>query len=225
MATSMSHPPAESAPGRSRRAGRSPFQEEQRRQTRGRILDAAAQVFNARPYFSATIDDIVKAARISRVTFYLHFPSKLAVAADLVALTKPRACAHFAELASLPRHDLARLGQWIVELRGLYLDSGYLSVLAVQIKLLEPEGQGVIDAMGEDLLAVLAPDFPAFAGLDQPGATAARRGVLARNLLQRLDAFCTEAVLRPQRPLDPVGLAIMAEEMAALLWGGPAPVV
>lgn len=214
----------ESPAGRPRRSGRSPFQEEQRRQTRARILEAAKQVLNDKPYFSATIDDIVKAAKVSRVTFYLHFPSKLAVAADLVALTKPRAQAHFALLADIPKGDSAALAQWIIQLRDYYVESGFLSVLAVQIKLLEPEGQGLIDAMGEDLLEVLAARFPAFAGLEDGSHVAARRAVLARNLLQRLDRFCTEAVLQPHRPLDATALEIMAEEVGALLWGSPAPI-
>lgn len=200
------------------RRGRSAFQEEQIRQTRQRILDAAAQVFNAKPYFGATIADIVKVARISRVTFYLHFPSKLAVAADLVRQTKPRARAHFATLAELPRGDLAALAGWLEGLRALYVEAGFLSVLAVQIRLLEPEGQGVIDAMGEDLLHGLGPHFPAFDALDAPGHVAARRRVRARNLLQRLDAFCAEAILRPAEPVDPVAIEVMAEDVAAVLW-------
>lgn len=207
---------------RPRRSGRSAFQEEQIRQTRQRILDAATQVFNAKPYFGATIADIVKVARISRVTFYLHFPSKLAVAADLVRQTKPRARAHFATLADLPRGDVAALARWVEGLRAIYVEAGFLSVLAVQIRLLEPEGQGVIDAMGEDLLDGLGAHFPAFAALDATDRAAMRRRVRARNLLQRLDAFCIEAVLRPGAPVDPVALEIMAEDMAAMLWPNPA---
>ena len=65
---------------RGRPAGRTAFQEEQRRQTRAAIMAAAAEVFSNAAYVYATIDDITRAAGISRATFYMHFESKLSLA-------------------------------------------------------------------------------------------------------------------------------------------------
>lgn len=48
--------------------------------TRQRLVKAAVEVFEELGYHSATIDDIAKRAGVSRTTFYLHFPSKQAVA-------------------------------------------------------------------------------------------------------------------------------------------------
>jgi AcrR family transcriptional regulator len=51
--------------------------EEQKAQTRARLIDAAFAAFVAKGYAATTIDDIVIEAAVSRATFYLHFSSKL----------------------------------------------------------------------------------------------------------------------------------------------------
>ncbi len=45
-------------------------------QTRRRLLDAGVEVFAARGYHAARVDDIVKVAKTSHGTFYLYFANK-----------------------------------------------------------------------------------------------------------------------------------------------------
>lgn len=45
-------------------------------QTRQRILDAAADIFSAKGYHDAAVDDIVRASATSKGAVYFHFPSK-----------------------------------------------------------------------------------------------------------------------------------------------------
>lgn len=52
--------------------------------TRQRVLDAAEEVFGTRGYEAASIVDITRTAGIAQGTFYLYFPSKKAVFAELV---------------------------------------------------------------------------------------------------------------------------------------------
>ena len=52
--------------------------------TRQKVLDAAEEVFGTRGYEAASIVDITRAAGIAQGTFYLYFPSKKAVFAELV---------------------------------------------------------------------------------------------------------------------------------------------
>lgn len=52
--------------------------------TRQRILDAAEQVFGERGYHQAGIAEITQSADVALGTFYLYFPDKHAVFADLV---------------------------------------------------------------------------------------------------------------------------------------------
>jgi len=44
--------------------------------TLGRLLDAGAEVFAARGFHAARVDDVVKAAKTSHGTFYLYFANK-----------------------------------------------------------------------------------------------------------------------------------------------------
>ena len=44
--------------------------------TRRRILDAAEEVFSEKGYHGSAVDDIVRASRTSKGSFYFHFPSK-----------------------------------------------------------------------------------------------------------------------------------------------------
>jgi AcrR family transcriptional regulator len=52
--------------------------------TRQRILDAATEVFSEKGYHGAAVDDIVKASRTSKGSFYFHFPSKQDIFFSLV---------------------------------------------------------------------------------------------------------------------------------------------
>src|SRR5712692_1257284 len=52
--------------------------------TRQRILDGAEQVFGERGYHGAGIAEITQRAEVALGTFYLYFPDKHAVFADLV---------------------------------------------------------------------------------------------------------------------------------------------
>ena len=64
--------------------------------TRQKILAAAEEVFGERGYEAASIVDITRSAGVAQGTFYLYFPSKKAVFAELVD-----------ELGSMLRRTLA----------------------------------------------------------------------------------------------------------------------
>jgi AcrR family transcriptional regulator len=53
-------------------------------QRRAAILDAALEVFAERGYHASSIDDIARAAGISKALIYEHFASKQALHADLL---------------------------------------------------------------------------------------------------------------------------------------------
>ncbi len=51
-------------------------QEERAQETRGNILAAAGESFGKRGYDTTSVDDICRAAGVSKGAFYYHFPSK-----------------------------------------------------------------------------------------------------------------------------------------------------
>lgn len=56
----------------------------QREETRRRVFDAALAVFRRDGFATCRIDDIAKAAGVSRGTFYFHFPAKEDVLVQLL---------------------------------------------------------------------------------------------------------------------------------------------
>jgi AcrR family transcriptional regulator len=62
----------------------SSIREQKRNFTRSQLKEAARDVFTQKGYLAATVDDIAFAAGASRATFYLHFPGKDAVAAEII---------------------------------------------------------------------------------------------------------------------------------------------
>jgi len=79
-------------PAESRRAGvaeisqdgRSQRARQRRLERRQQILEAAVRVFASRGFHATGVSDIVEAAAVARGTFYLYFPSKLAVFEELL---------------------------------------------------------------------------------------------------------------------------------------------
>lgn len=64
--------------GRTRRA------EERRKERRSQLLGAATQVIAERGYAHTSVDDVIKAAGVSRGTFYLYFESRDALFAEML---------------------------------------------------------------------------------------------------------------------------------------------
>jgi len=64
--------------------GDSGGRDRQREETRRRVYDAALQVFRRDGFATCRIDDIARAAGVSRGTFYFHFPAKEDVLVQLL---------------------------------------------------------------------------------------------------------------------------------------------
>ena len=61
--------------------------------TRQRLLDAAEQVFAAKGYHGAGVDDIIRASDSSKGGFYFHFPNKQGIFLALVDALVPKLAA------------------------------------------------------------------------------------------------------------------------------------
>src|SRR5271170_4977680 len=72
----------------------------QRERTRRRVRECALTVFRRDGIAAARIDDIVRAARVSRGTFYFHYPTKEDVLMEVLRESEHRIAA---AIAKLPR--------------------------------------------------------------------------------------------------------------------------
>jgi AcrR family transcriptional regulator len=79
--------------------GQARQREQQREETRQRVYESALAIFRRDGVADATIDDIAKAAEVSRGTFYVYFPTKEDVLAEMLARSEARHADHLRELA------------------------------------------------------------------------------------------------------------------------------
>jgi AcrR family transcriptional regulator len=77
----------------------------QRERTRRRVRDQALRVFRRDGLAAARIDDIVRGARVSRGTFYFHFPTKEDVIVEILQEAEHRIAA---AIAALPKSTPVR---------------------------------------------------------------------------------------------------------------------
>ena len=66
---------------------------EQKEATRDRVFATALRLFDERGYEETSVEDIVRAARVARGTFYVHFPTKDDVLVELIRRTDAKICA------------------------------------------------------------------------------------------------------------------------------------
>jgi AcrR family transcriptional regulator len=123
--------------------GSVPLREQQRAFTRSKLMESAKQVFAARGFPDATVDDIAREAGASRATFYLHFRNKTHLAAALVDDARPFAVSRYHKLDAM----LCEGGQQLREQLHLWL-SQWLEIWAaraeashalLQAAMLEPD--------------------------------------------------------------------------------------
>jgi len=154
-------------------------------------MSAAAEVFSSAAYVYATIDDITRAAGISRATFYMHFESKLALAFAIYDDISQDWQEHFDKLSEPGVTEAANLKPWIQRLAGIYVDHGYVTSLVSQLEIFEPafrarlrtDRSGLIDYLGERGLR-------GFAKARGSNKSAQLRRAEATLLLRRLDQIC-----------------------------------
>jgi len=120
-----------------------PLRGRQRAVTRSRLMESARQVFAARGFTDATVDDIAREAGACRATFYLHFRSKTELAAALVDEGTPFGVARYRTLDALLCERAPqlreRLREWLAEWVEIWIEGAEASHALLQAAMLEPE--------------------------------------------------------------------------------------
>jgi len=130
------------------------------RRTRNRLLDAGREVFAARGYHDARVDDIVGLAETSHGTFYRYFDNKQALFRILAARSGRRVVGAVDELppASAPPAELRR---WVRRYFDLYRAEGPIMRAWVEAEWGDPElgaaSPAAVDALRQRLARFLAP--------------------------------------------------------------------
>ncbi|MFJ2904136.1 TetR/AcrR family transcriptional regulator [Streptomyces sp. NPDC091279] len=89
------------------------LREEQKVLTHRRLLDAAVTVFAETSFLDARMEDIARAAGVTRATVYAHFPGKAEILDALVDHVYGLMGEAYAELAALPRWTPRTVRAWL----------------------------------------------------------------------------------------------------------------
>jgi AcrR family transcriptional regulator len=111
------------------RAGRPRASERSPAQTRQALLDAAAQVFAAQGYRTATVDAVVAASGLSKGSFYWHFDSKEELFVELLEDRIDRPARAVMELTRSAPAESATAATVSEDLAALFADERELILL------------------------------------------------------------------------------------------------
>lgn len=184
------------------------------------ILAAGREVFARVPYSAVTIDDIAGAAGISRVTFYAHFDSKLALAAEIWQSKEARWHPLFTHLiadAANGRVDRAYMVQWIGDLQTIYETDRYISLLASQLAFFEVDFRSRLALERQQIIDTLAAEVPHLIPDKLTPTERAWHNARLHLLLMRLDHHCMAMALDHGGDHYPIYTEIIADEWVAAL--------
>ncbi|WP_052117862.1 TetR/AcrR family transcriptional regulator [Novosphingobium pentaromativorans] len=139
----------------------------QRRFTRSLILDAAREVFSARGFRAATLEEVAAAAGTRRSTIYTHFSDKDDILAAIADEWNEAARDVVAKLPG-PCPDRAQIDAWLLDVVEFIERERTPSILLSQL------GNAVgapkaLSGTGEVLIEGLAASVPAFEDAALPG--------------------------------------------------------
>jgi AcrR family transcriptional regulator len=183
-----------------------PLREQQRAFTRSRLMEAGRQVFAARGYPDATVDDIASQAGASRATFYLHFKSKCELAAALVDEYAPMAVERYQVLDALLAEGgpglRDQLRAWLSGWLDIWTDDADASHALLQAAMLESEVQTHLLRLSETLIDTLHRYFGSMSPPDRAGRRA--HALVLEIMTQRIFALASmsQLPLENERMLD-----------------------
>ncbi|MDV8071390.1 TetR/AcrR family transcriptional regulator [Rhodococcus sp. IEGM 1366] len=103
----------------------------QKNLTFNRLVDAAAELLNERGAFTITMDDVAKAAGVSRATVYSHFQSKSEITEAIAQRLYDDGSEVYGFLGNQPRWTRDSLRWWMHDVERRYREHiGYIGALS-----------------------------------------------------------------------------------------------
>ncbi len=184
--------------------------------SRERLLAAAAEAFCANGYFAVSVEDISSAAGVSRMTFYRHFSSKAAIAAELFRQNSEAAMPRFLAIGKRDFRDRKVVANWIERLFAVDRASRHLLRVFTQANADEPAFTQSAQTFISDLIVSLGKTIPAFA-IDPRKAEERRRWLQAWLLLYEILDQGNHAARESGVATDPLVIEILADRFLAFV--------
>ena len=202
---------------RARPSGRTKLQQEQKQETRERLLRAAEGVFAKRSYAAASVEDIILASGASRASFYRHFDSKWAIASALCGEVMPEAWQLWDELAQCARPGESVIKDWLRRRLALYHRHRSMFSMMREAVALEPAGAAAVTRTHDEVIHVLASGISAFkrALARTPAGQLAR--IRACLLLMQLDEFTYTLAVRGWDVNNEIAIDVMSAQIQTFI--------
>lgn len=173
-----------------RQGGATALQKRQKTDSRKRILDATEALLSEMSYLQATVEQIAARAKVTKITFYRHFTSKLDVANAVFAKRQPPLLKIFSTLTKNELPDQARVREWLSEIISHFTTHKVFLSVSFEMAATERQHPGPLFDFYAELTKEMAKGTPEFAVARRTKLGRARALLLVRQTLQ----FCFDIV-------------------------------
>ncbi|HEX7858664.1 MAG TPA: TetR/AcrR family transcriptional regulator [Sphingobium sp.] len=172
------------------------LRDDQRALTRKRIVEAAKLVFARSSYSTATIDEILRAANVSRSTLYVYFRDK----DDILAQISADFTVGFLEIARelrgpLPSQDDIDL--WMRKMADFMHRERVPTILLAGLSSSGEAPMSVLRQLGTDVIEALAEQMPAFHKAIEPDPGQPLAHAWATVVMREVSWACRHFALDP----------------------------
>ena len=140
------------------------FARAQKEETRRRLMEAAALVFEREGYMAPSVDDIAQQAGVSRQTFYRHVDSKLGIAMAYFGDRREVSLPYWRQIDAAGARDLAAVLRWLDTMYESFRAQRNVLRTFAEIGMMEPAFLLHVREFVSDIIENLAARIPAFAG-------------------------------------------------------------
>ncbi len=146
------------------------FAQLRKKDSREKLLAAAAGLFWERGYLAVSVDEIAAASAVSRVTFYRHFANKAALAIALFNQNAAAAMPRYLSVRDGDFRELRVVRVWLSELFAADRANRNLLQVFIQANVVESGFTEAAHALIGSIIAGLGQAIPAFAVSAEPAA-------------------------------------------------------
>ena len=143
------------------------------------LIEAAGQVFERMGYSPASVDDIARAAGVSRQTFYRHFDGKVSVGLALYQELREHAMTVWQDIGGDEACDLEQVRGWLARMFAVFRTEGGAIRTFIEMGIVEPAFFQLSKSVVRELIGLLAERIPAFAASETTSPAALRHQVEA----------------------------------------------
>ena len=194
----------------------------QKEYTRGRIRDAARDLFRERSFLDVSMEEIATRAKLARTTIYFHYENRTELLADLLTDDRDQREDLYRKLLENPKIDRAALRKWLGALvEGVKEILGSFAMHAFTISQDPKFGRQLFDQR-ERMAAILGERLPAFMSRDSEHFEP-RAWVRSHLMVNQLEMFSLLAA-RDLPEVEPEALEVMLDELSQFIGlGAPRP--